>query len=153
MLHFTGVNQETIVLKFFYDIRVRLGDKLSGKMLDDGFEDASVIHRIVSIQSVFLPDDVIFLPMPRCRVHASGSLLECDMVTQNHRRFPVDKRVPANHAFQILAGTCPQHFCVLDFPLFQQSRCKLLGHDPGFAIMRYRRILKIRMQADRQVSR
>ena len=135
MLHFTGVNQKTIVLKFLYDIWIRLGDKLSGEMFDDGFEDARVIHRVVGIQSIFLSDDIILLAMPRCRVHASGTLLQCDMLSQNYRRLTVNKRVPANYAFQILARTFTQRFRILDIPFFQQTRRKLLGHDPVFPIV------------------
>ena len=119
MFDFTGGDQKSVGLKFIYDIRIRLGHELSAEMFHLGFENASVIHGIVGVQPVFLPDDIVLLTVAGCRVHTSGALLEGDMIPQNHRRLPVDKRVAAYDAFQILtraqAGGCG----LRQFPFFQ----------------------------------
>ena len=147
-----GRQQGLTIAEQFQDRSVGIEDAHALDVRSAGHEPPSAVYRAVDIQTVGLPQGIVFMAVSGSRVHASGTLLQGDMLAQQTRRAAVQEGVSGHEVGQPPALHGGQGPSGLESAALGRGCHQFGGDQVDLVSDLHRRILQIGVEGDGQVG-
>ena len=137
---------------------VGLKDMLAGEQWRVRLEAAMAVDRILNLEAIALPNDIVVLTMARGGMHGPGAGLGRDMIAEDDGHLAIIKRMTQSKSLQGIATASTQYSKIRDLITRQSGLMQDLGkHKPFLAAVLMtaldQHILKARIQCNSLVGR